>query len=1143
METRSDVLLDMLRNDAAKLFDTSTQYAATPAASIYSRSSAFGDWQKAARREGIDDPPPRELLQKWVAADVDDFHRIEGQHESSAADQLAWNSSMHPSYAEILQAIDAKLAARIKPAAELMQVTNFLSTHMGKDRETIRGLVLSAPPELKALLSDERKMRQIDAQVRANLHWISPLQMNDFHAVVAHALKRGDAGERAYIAHTARAAFESEQTSGNAASVYSPYRMEREAREVADFIATNKALPPWKVAENVMRTAPELKAVLADQARMKAIEKQVNDQLAGISQLHIQEIQATIATALGRADAKERSRIVLDARAVLDLELKSDTPLRQARDAKAVADFIAASKGLFPWKIAENLIAASPELKALLRDEARMKLLGPQINERLGGHISDIEDVQAVVASTLISDASAPRPEQRAAAPDKAGEQEPQRKAMDTASQAANADPEEAPSADIPPLQERDVVHAAEQPRPAPCEDAEAAPLAAMVTAAPDLPHPTKPPGTPLPSPVETSQNGFSSGGPLSADQPIEPMIGKVLESMTYKAQRDGSVLYLIDNRPAFVDHGHQILMAKEADKDEKSILAALLMAKEKYGGTFDLTGDNDFKRRAIEVMLKYRINAKLKSPEQDALRRDIAAELAKAATPPPQSGPVAPIDLKAALLARDDLAAQVDADSAMATAPAPAPTPAQPILADEPVNRLAGKVIRHGGAPYDHIPDNKISYFVELENSDGRTRTIWGIDLERVMNNAAVNKGDQVVLQNLGRRPVEVDQFIRDEAGKIISSEKIIAHRNEWEVEIVQRTDIPDQLREAKHAPADNPARPTAIRAEEWWLSQQSIIRHAAKNEQDLRDELELHGPGPASDQVFWFDESGHPCAPPSGALPAATAEQAKPDRSTPEAGGPQERYELHGLDSVKPDFFSSPDEAIRAADKRGLTSFLIVGADMHTTVAYKAAGVWHRENGSLLNPPPGAARQRSEPAKIEPVLIGVKKIRDKQHEIVLALHKGLGDYLQGHLKIGDQKHQVLALLPGLPADGKQITDAVPITLSIRAGSASAPVWKKLGHGLAVNSRKSDKPVYFDEVVFKVGKDTITARVHPNADNALRQKMGFMKNRENRPNPGISDVPLRETDSPKPAERIDKPNTVPMAKPTAPRRRQAAKA
>ncbi len=136
----------------------------------------------------------------------------------------------------------------------------------------------------------------------------------------------------------------------------------------------------------------------------------------------------------------------------------------------------------------------------------------------------------------------------------------------------------------------------------------------------------------------EQEANGFASGSSpdneTSTAKPAdpEPLVSKVLESVTYKTQRDGSVLYMVSNRPAFVDHGQQILMAAKADDDEEAILAAVLLAKEKYGGAFELTGSEEFKRRAIEIMLKHEIDVKLKNPQQDALRRELAKMRADAA-------------------------------------------------------------------------------------------------------------------------------------------------------------------------------------------------------------------------------------------------------------------------------------------------------------------------------------------------------------------------------------------------------------------------------------------------------------------------------------------------------------------------------
>ncbi|MBY9629139.1 hypothetical protein KUU78_30985 (plasmid) [Pseudomonas aeruginosa] len=156
-------------------------------------------------------------------------------------------------------------------------------------------------------------------------------------------------------------------------------------------------------------------------------------------------------------------------------------------------------------------------------------------------------------------------------------------------------------------------------------------------------------------SPTVEEADGFAGGTDADADdKPFDPelAISKLLESVTYKAQKDGSVLYMVSERPAFIDHGQQIVMADKANEDEEAILAAVLLAKEKYGGAFELTGSEAFQRRAIEIMLKHKVDVTLKNPQQDALRRELAKakpeasekqEAAKAAAPEPRIGKPAP--------------------------------------------------------------------------------------------------------------------------------------------------------------------------------------------------------------------------------------------------------------------------------------------------------------------------------------------------------------------------------------------------------------------------------------------------------------------------------------------------------------------
>jgi hypothetical protein len=140
---------------------------------------------------------------------------------------------------------------------------------------------------------------------------------------------------------------------------------------------------------------------------------------------------------------------------------------------------------------------------------------------------------------------------------------------------------------------------------------------------------------SPLPAAEEADGFAGEAKDGDADDKPFDPelAISKLLENVTYKAQKDGSVLYMVSERPAFIDHGQQIVMASKANEDEEAILAAILLAKEKYGGSFELTGSEAFQRHAIEIMLKHKVDVTLKNPQQDALRR----ELAKAAGEEPK--------------------------------------------------------------------------------------------------------------------------------------------------------------------------------------------------------------------------------------------------------------------------------------------------------------------------------------------------------------------------------------------------------------------------------------------------------------------------------------------------------------------------
>lgn len=88
----------------------------------------------------------------------------------------------------------------------------------------------------------------------------------------------------------------------------------------------------------------------------------------------------------------------------------------------------------------------------------------------------------------------------------------------------------------------------------------------------------------------------------------------------------------------------------------------------------------------------------------------------------------------------------------------------------DEFTDRRAGRLVDHGAAPFENDPGKRGSYYVTLEADSGKKHTIWGVDLERAMTDAAPKKGDKIGLEHAG------SETIRLPDGKT-------AERNTWHV------------------------------------------------------------------------------------------------------------------------------------------------------------------------------------------------------------------------------------------------------------------------------------------------------------------------------------------------------------------------
>lgn len=97
----------------------------------------------------------------------------------------------------------------------------------------------------------------------------------------------------------------------------------------------------------------------------------------------------------------------------------------------------------------------------------------------------------------------------------------------------------------------------------------------------------------------------------------------------------------------------------------------------------------------------------------------------------------------------------------------------------NEYTNR-GGVLVDHGEAPYENKPENRDSYFVTLETSEGKQNTIWGVDLARAMKEAAPEIGDRIGLEHKGSEPFTLPdgQQVQRHSWKVVDVRELALSR-----------------------------------------------------------------------------------------------------------------------------------------------------------------------------------------------------------------------------------------------------------------------------------------------------------------------------------------------------------------------------
>jgi antirestriction protein ArdC/phage/plasmid primase-like uncharacterized protein len=194
-----------------------------------------------------------------------------------------------------------------------------------------------------------------------------------------------------------RAAADAEKIQGHLLGLEVRQELENtEAQQLATFLAANQRLSPADVARNAATVEPELKNILADGAKMEALDARVSALLQGINRSYIDEVRATIASLSpnrgdGDSIAEESVREVYPAVPDADLD-----------DAQMVAEFIEANINTGRESLEANAASAPPALKAILADSRRMKSLESQVDQLLHNlNRAQIDETRAITTARL----------------------------------------------------------------------------------------------------------------------------------------------------------------------------------------------------------------------------------------------------------------------------------------------------------------------------------------------------------------------------------------------------------------------------------------------------------------------------------------------------------------------------------------------------------------------------------------------------------------------------------------------------------------------------------------------------------------------------------------------------------------------
>lgn len=263
------------------------------------------------------------------------------------------------------------------------------------------------------------------------------------------------------------------------------------------------------------------------------------------------------------------------------------------------------------------------------------------------------------------------------------------------------------------------------------------------------------------------SAKGLSSQSNTSTPAPPEPERRGVPERVAQRYSQVGDDYHFPDGNVAFRDEGRRL----STQLENREVIRDLVAIAKERGWNIEISGTKEFQRRAWQEAQVAGLTVRNYEPTE-LERQQLARRLSRERISTPQATPTG---------------ASTVGSPGTTGSPAESPATRDPAPAAAVADRVyRGRLVDHGIDRYQFDPRNEESYYVILDTPDHGEQMIWGKDLQRALEQSLSKPrdGEEVVVRQLGAKPVTVSRPVRDPEGQVITQTQVKTHLNRWLVE-----------------------------------------------------------------------------------------------------------------------------------------------------------------------------------------------------------------------------------------------------------------------------------------------------------------------------------------------------------------------